>query len=100
MTHIVFERRADLGDQIREIRFDHEGAGPERFLERRFRQRSGPPFDELEEQGDRLGRDVNLVRAAAQLPGERVEREFAEMQFHLAPGAASRPDGGTAMRRR
>jgi hypothetical protein len=43
---------------------------------------------------------VDLVRAAAQLPGERVEREFAETQFHAAPGAASLPDGGTAMRRR
>jgi hypothetical protein len=43
---------------------------------------------------------VDLVRAATQLPGKRVEREFAEIQFHPAPGAASRPDGGTAMRRR
>jgi len=34
------------------------------------------------------------------LPGERVECEFAETQFHAAPDAASLPDDGTAMRRR
>ena len=100
MTHIVFERGTDVGDQIREIRLDDERAWPERFLERCFRQRIGPAFDELEEEVERLGRDVDLLSAAAQLPGERVECEFAETQFHAAPGAASLPDGGTALRRR
>ena len=74
MTHIVFERGADLGDQIREIRLDHEGAGPERFLQRRFRQRLGPAFDELEEEGERLGRDVisSAPRRSCRVSGSSV----------------------------
>ena len=69
MTHIVFERGTDVGDQIREIRLDDERAWPERFLERCFRQRIGPAFDELEEEVERLGRDVDLLQRRGAIAG-------------------------------
>ena len=81
-TGRVTERRANFGHEVREVGLGDEGAGPETFLQVRFRQRLRPLEHERRQQFECLRLEMNLPAGAGQLPALEIERERAEANAH------------------
>jgi hypothetical protein len=78
----VPERRADLADQVLEVRFLDDDVRPEAILQLLFRERAGARVDEDREEIEGLRREPDARAAARELPRVPVEDELAEVDSH------------------
>jgi hypothetical protein len=75
VANAVSERGANLCYEVRHVRLDDEGAGPETLQERRLRDDVRPVGDEHCQQLERFWGEMNLHAAARELSGGGIENE-------------------------
>ena len=78
----VAERLPDFGDQARQIGFRHEGRRPQVLMQLVLRQGPRTLVDQRLEELERLGRQMDLLAAAQELPRVGVERQIAKPESH------------------
>ena len=81
-TGRVAECRPNFGHEVGEVGFGDECAGPQTFLQVRFRERLRPLEHERRQQFERLRLEMNFLAGVGQLPALEIERERAEANAH------------------
>ena len=81
-TGRVAECRSNFGHEVGEVGFGDERAGPQTFLEVRFRDHLRPLEHERRQQFEGLRLEMNFPAGAGQLPALEIERERAEAKSH------------------